>query len=123
MHGEYLILLGLCLLVTLPLEFVIGARVHRSPRRLLAALLPTAIIFLAWDYVGIHRHHWWYDPAKISGITLPGGMPLEELLFFLVIPICALLTLEAVEILLGRIRRRTRRRARPADEETRSRSA
>ncbi|PWH06334.1 lycopene cyclase domain-containing protein [Brachybacterium endophyticum] len=105
MHGEYLIVLGLCLLITLPLEFVIGARVYRRPRRLLAALAPTVLVFLAWDYVGIHRGHWWYAPEKISGITLPGGMPLEELLFFLVIPICGLLTLEAVQTLLAGRRR------------------
>ena len=29
-------------------------------------------------------------------MTLPGRLPLEELLFFLVIPVCAVLTLEAV---------------------------
>ena len=119
MHGEYLLLLAACLAITLPLEFILGARVHRRPRALLLALLPVLLVFGAWDLLGIHRGHWWYEPSRISGVHLPGGMPLEEALFFVVIPICALLTLEAVEILLGRIRRR----ARPADEERRSRSA
>ena len=40
---------------------------------------------------------WWhYDSAYLVGVTLPGRLPLEELLFFLVIPTCAVLTLEAV---------------------------
>lgn len=108
-HAQYLILLGLCLLVTLPLELVLGVRVYRSPRRLLCTLVPVAVVFIAWDLLGIARGHWNYDPASISGILL-GPLPLEELLFFLVIPVCGLLTYEAVgrvgELLRGRGRLR-----------------
>ena len=92
---HYLILLSGCLLVTLPLEFVFGARVWRSPRRLLLSMLPMLVVFLAWDVLGIVRNHWWYEPRFISGLHI-GPLPLEELLFFLVIPICALLSYEAV---------------------------
>lgn len=92
---HYLILLAGCLLVTLPLEFVFGARVWRSPRRLLLSMLPMLVVFLAWDVLGIVRNHWWYEPRFISGLHI-GPLPLEELLFFLVIPICALLSYEAV---------------------------
>lgn len=92
---HYLILLAGCLLVTLPLEFVFGARVWRSPRRLLLSMLPMLVVFLTWDVLGIVRNHWWYEPRFISGLHI-GPLPLEELLFFLVIPICALLSYEAV---------------------------
>jgi hypothetical protein len=30
-------------------------------------------------------------------VILPGGLPLEEVLFFLVIPVCAVLAFEAVK--------------------------
>lgn len=96
MRAEYLLLLAGCLAITLPLEMVLGARVYRRPRALLRALLPVVIVFGAWDLLGIARGHWWYEPARISGITLPGGMPIEELLFFIVIPLCGLLTFEGV---------------------------
>ncbi|MFC0674383.1 lycopene cyclase domain-containing protein [Brachybacterium hainanense] len=105
MPAEYLILLAACVAITLPLELVLGARVYRSPRRLLRALAPVVLVFVAWDLLGVHRGHWWYAPGKITGITLPGGLPLEELLFFLVIPVCGLLTLEGVETVLARLRR------------------
>ena len=36
------------------------------------------------------------------GVTLPGGMAIEELVFFTVIPVCGLLTLETVRIILRR---------------------
>lgn len=92
---QYVILLGGCLLITLPLELVLGARVYRSPRRLLAALGPMLLVFVGWDILGIWRGHWWYSERFISGIHI-GPLPLEELLFFLVIPVCGLLTYEAV---------------------------
>ncbi|UYG15823.1 lycopene cyclase domain-containing protein [Brachybacterium huguangmaarense] len=102
MHGEYLLLLGACVLITLPLEFVLGARVYRRPLAALLAIGPVVLVFGAWDLLGIHRGHWWYEPARISGIELPGSLPLEELAFFVVIPLCGLLTFEAVRTLLAR---------------------
>lgn len=101
MTSEYLLLLLGCLLITLPLEFWPGARVYRRPRRLAAAVLPLAGIFYLWDALAIQRGHWHYSPAHTTGILLPGSVPLEELLFFLVIPVCGLLTFEAVGRILG----------------------
>ncbi|MGA4669915.1 lycopene cyclase domain-containing protein [Propionibacteriaceae bacterium Y1923] len=92
---QYLILLGACVLVTIPLEVVLGARVWRSPRRLVLSMIPMLVVFGVWDVLGIVRGHWWYEPRYMSGIHL-GPLPLEELLFFIVIPICGLLTYEAV---------------------------
>ena len=37
-----------------------------------------------------------FDPDRILGVSLPGGVPLDEILFFMVIPLAAILTLEAV---------------------------
>jgi len=95
-RASYLLLLAACALGTLPLEIRYRARVYRRPRRWLAALAPVVVTFAAWDLYGIARRHWRFDPAQTSGVTLPGGLPLEELLFFVVIPTCALLTYEAV---------------------------
>jgi lycopene beta-cyclase len=101
---QYLVLLGGCLLVTLPLEFAFGARVWRRPRRLAMALLPVVVVFVVWDVVAIARDHWSYAARYVTGIELPGALPIEELAFFVVIPICGLLTLEAVRNLLGESR-------------------
>jgi lycopene cyclase domain-containing protein len=99
---QYLALMGACLIVTLPLELVLGARVWRRPRRLLRALVPTVIVFLAWDTLAIARHHWGFNERYLIGWSLPADVPIEELVFFIAIPICGLLTLEAVRRLLGR---------------------
>ena len=102
---QYLMLMAACLLVTLPLEFVLGARVYRRLRTLLLALLPVVLIFSVWDIVGIVRDHWSYNPRFVTGIRLVFEMPLEELVFFVVIPICGLLTYEAVGSVMARARR------------------
>lgn len=98
---QYLLLMAACLLVTLPLEFVFGARVWRRPRRLLAAMALPVVLFTIWDVVAISREHWRYSPRFTTGWLLPLSFPVEELVFFVVIPICGLLTLEAVRSLLG----------------------
>ncbi len=101
---QYLLLMAGCLLVTLPLEFVFGARVWRRPRRLLFALVPTVLLFVLWDLAAIAREHWTFNARYVTGRQLPGNLPIEELAFFVVIPICGLLTLEAVRRILERAR-------------------
>jgi lycopene cyclase domain-containing protein len=95
-HGTYLLILLACLVGTAPLEFVLHTHVYARWRRLAVAVLPVLVAFGAWDVAAIHAHWWRYDDAYLVGVTLPGHLPLEELLFFLVIPVCAVLTLEAV---------------------------
>jgi lycopene cyclase domain-containing protein len=95
-HYTYLAVLAACLLGTAPLEFLLHTRVYARWQRLLGALLPAVVIFGAWDIAAIHARWWWYERRYLTGVSLPGRLPLEELLFFLVIPTCAVLTLEAV---------------------------
>jgi lycopene cyclase domain-containing protein len=95
-RAVYVLILVACLVGTLPLEFALRTRVYARWPRLLGALLPVLIIFGLWDVAAIRSRWWHYDPRYLVGVTLPGRLPLEELLFFLVIPTCAVLTLEAV---------------------------
>ena len=78
------------------LEVVLRARVYARWRRLLAALVPVVVLFCAWDLYAIAAGHWTFDPERTTGVLLPGGLPLDEVLFFVVVPIAAVLTLEAV---------------------------
>jgi lycopene cyclase domain-containing protein len=102
---QYLIVLGLCLAITAPLE-IFGPGIYRQPRRAIRAIAPVAVAFLVWDAVAIAAGVWTYNADYISGIHLPFRVPLEEALFFVVIPLCALLTYNAVNAILDRSRRR-----------------
>jgi len=92
----YLLILAACLIGTAPLEVFLHTRVYARALRLVQTLIPVAIVFAAWDIAAIHAGWWTYDGDYLVGVRLPGQLPLEELLFFVVIPTCAVLTLEAV---------------------------
>ena len=95
-HLIYLLVLLGCLCVTAPLEVVLKTKVYARWRRLLVALIPGFVIFMAWDVYAIQAGQWTYNFDRMTGLVLPGRLPVEEALFFVVIPICAVLTLEGV---------------------------
>lgn len=100
-HLGYLAMLVFCLLGTAPLELVLRVGVYRRLRRLALSVLPVLPLFVAWDLYAIARGHWTFDPAQVLGVDLPGGLPVEELAFFVVVPLAAVLTLEAVRTVRG----------------------
>jgi lycopene cyclase domain-containing protein len=93
MSWIYPAVLAGCLLATLPLELVLKTRVYAQPRRLVATLVPVLAVFVPWDALAVHAGHWHYQ--HLLGARL-GDLPVEELAFFLVVPVCSILTLEAV---------------------------
>jgi lycopene cyclase domain-containing protein len=98
-------MLAFVLLGTLPLNRYYRLSVLRQPLRLLGAIVPVAVLFVAWDLVATADGQWRFDPAQTFGVRL-WGLPLEEYAFFVVIPLAGILTFEAVTV--ARSRRRTR---------------
>lgn len=89
------VLLG-CLVGTAWLEFFLRTRVYRRTIRLVLTILPVLIVFAIWDAYAIAQGHWTFDPRYVTGVTTVADIPLDEILFFIVIPICAILSFEAV---------------------------
>ena len=98
---QYLLRLGALLAVTLPLEFVPGARVWRRPARLVRTLWLPFVLVLAWEEIAVARHHWRYRPRYLTGWDVPFNLPIEEVVFLAVLPICGLLVFEAMRRLVG----------------------
>lgn len=92
----YLAMLAFTLCGSIWLEIILKVGVIRRIRRVLISILPTAFFFLIWDAYAINRGHWYFDNRQILGIFGPFDIPLEEFLFFIVVPLAALLTIEAV---------------------------
>ena len=109
-HWSYVAMLAFCLVGTLPLVPAFRLTVLRQPRRLLLTILAAGTPFLLWDLHATDVGHWRFDDDQ----TLPwriAGLPLEEIAFFVVIPLVAVLTYEAVRVARRRDRsRRTRQR-------------
>lgn len=101
-HVTYFAVLVGCLAAAIWLEPVLRLGVLRQWRRLAAAVLPVAFAFVLWDIAALRAGHWRLDPEQTTGVVLPAGLPLEELLFFLVIPVCAVLGYEAVRAMRPR---------------------
>jgi lycopene cyclase domain-containing protein len=58
-----------------------------SPLWMLAALVVIALVYTTpWDNYLVATGVWWYDPTRVTGITL-GWVPLEEYTFFVLQPI------------------------------------
>lgn len=89
----YLLVLAGIVLVTLPLGVWTG--VYGQWRRLLLTVIPVLAVFVAWDVYAIGRGHWRFDPDQTTGVGV-GSVPVEELLFFVVVPVAAVIALEAV---------------------------
>jgi lycopene cyclase domain-containing protein len=90
---RYLLILGACAALTAPLEYRAG--VYRRPHRLIATLVPVVLAFGLWDRIAVARGDWWFASRYTIGVHI-AGLPIEEWLFFVVIPICAVLTFESL---------------------------
>jgi lycopene cyclase domain-containing protein len=92
----YLSVLLACLLGTAWLEYFLRTKVYRRIIRLTLTVAPVLVVFSIWDAYAIAQGHWTFDSRFITGVTLIANIPLDEILFFIVIPICAILSFEAV---------------------------
>ena len=102
LHWSYVAMLAFCLAGTLPLVPAFRLDVLRQPRRLLLTVLLAGTPFLLWDLYATHAGHWRFDADQ----TLPprvAGIPLEEVAFFVVIPVVSVLTFEAVKVVRRRV--------------------
>lgn len=96
-HASYAAMLAFVLAGSLPLHWFYHLSVLRQPLRLLAAIVPVAVLFLAWDLMATAAGQWRFDPAQTFAARL-WGLPLEEYAFFVVIPLAGILTYEAVGV-------------------------
>lgn len=91
----YLGVLLFILLGTVWLEFVIGAQVLRKPKRLIISILPVFTGLVIWDIYAIRSGHWWFNDDYVTGWQI-GIVPIEEILFFIIVPIAMIYSFEAV---------------------------
>lgn len=95
-HWGYMAMLIFTVLGSFWLEIFLKVGVLRRVRRMVLSIAPVALAFIGWDAYAISRHHWRFDSSQILQVYGPFHIPLEEYLFFLVVPIAAIMTLEAV---------------------------
>jgi lycopene cyclase domain-containing protein len=92
----YVGMLGFTVIGSFWLEALLKVNVLKRSKRWALSILPIAIPFIGWDAYAISRQQWSFDPAQILEIYGPFDIPIEEYLFFLIVPIAAIMTIEAV---------------------------
>ncbi|MEO3939117.1 lycopene cyclase domain-containing protein [Dermatophilaceae bacterium Soc4.6] len=98
-HLAYAAMLAFVLVGTLPLHRVFDLDLAHQVRRVALSVLPVAVVFVGWDVAATAAGHWSFDPAQVLPLRVL-GLPLEELSFFVVVPLAGLLTYEAVGAVL-----------------------
>ena len=85
MKGLYLLLDGLMLFF--PIVFSFGSRVHyfEKWRSVLFASFIVAVPFLIWDFIFTENGFWGFNSDYLIGLNI-GNLPVEEVLFFFIVP-------------------------------------
>ena len=71
-------------------------------RALLAGIFVMMLVFIPWDVAFSSRGVWGFAPDYVSGLYLI-GLPIEEWLFFVVIPYCVMFSFEVIRYFFPKI--------------------
>lgn len=99
--SKYMLVLALSGAVPFILSFWPGLKFYRNLKALAYSIGLILIIFGAWDVFATWRKHWYFNPDQVWNFRII-NLPLEEVLFFVVIPFCCIFTWEALKYLRQR---------------------
>ncbi|HZL09797.1 MAG TPA: lycopene cyclase domain-containing protein [Prolixibacteraceae bacterium] len=92
----YLIILAASVTVPLILSFDKKVQYYKNLKYILPAILVTAAVFLAWDINFTEALVWSFNSEYTIGIAFK-GLPIEEWLFFFVIPYACVFNYEVLK--------------------------
>lgn len=88
-NWEYFLVLFLCLFFPIILYFHPKYPLKGKMLIAFSSITLSAIPYLLWDVWATERGHWSFNPKYITGNFIY-NLPVEEVLFFFVIPFCIL---------------------------------
>ncbi|MBS3776636.1 MAG: lycopene cyclase domain-containing protein [Bacteroidales bacterium] len=98
----YLFLLLIAIAYPLAKSFESRIRFYTKLKYIIPAIIITAIPFLIWDIIFENHHIWSFSSDHTIGVNML-GLPLEEWLFFLIIPYACFFIYETVIYFAGRV--------------------
>ncbi|WP_301924357.1 lycopene cyclase domain-containing protein [Ferruginibacter sp.] len=94
-HYTYFLILACSLAGPLALSFDKKVAFNKKWKWLFPAIVLPAILYIAWDVFFTAKNVWSFNEAYISGIKII-NLPIEEVLFFFVVPYCCVFIYECV---------------------------
>jgi lycopene cyclase domain-containing protein len=101
-HLTYLMILAASLAGPLLLSFDKKVAFYKHWKALFMAMILPALFYIIWDSFFIARGVWSFNEAYITGIRLY-NVPLEEVLFFFVVPYCCVFIYACVRAYFPRL--------------------
>jgi lycopene cyclase domain-containing protein len=95
----YLIILIVSVSVPLALSFDKKVQYYKKLKYIIPAILVTAAIFILWDINFTEARIWGFHPEYTIGLDFK-GLPIEEWLFFLVVPYSCVFIYEVLKVYL-----------------------
>jgi lycopene cyclase domain-containing protein len=87
----------------------------RAPRFWRTFLIVDSIVlavYLFWDYWAIEKKIWSFDPEQTTGLKVLGIIPIEEVLFFIIVPLMSIITYLALINLIAKYKQSSKDRVR-----------
>jgi len=97
----YALLLAGSVLAPFALSFDKKVAFYRRWKALFPATLITAAVFIVWDIYFTKHNVWWFNKDFVTGLFI-AGLPIEEWLFFIIIPYCCIFIYEVSRAYLKR---------------------
>ncbi|MBK7882946.1 MAG: lycopene cyclase domain-containing protein [Chitinophagaceae bacterium] len=94
-HHTYLIILAASLVGPLLLSFDKKVAFYKKWKYLFPAMVIPALFYIAWDIYFTAKGIWSFNENCITGIKL-SNLPVEEVLFFFVVPYCCIFIYECL---------------------------
>ena len=101
---QHFIYLAVDLIILLPFVFKINDSRLGFAKRRFSIIMSTGIVlavFAVWDIFAVRANVWAFNPSYIIGIRF-AGLPLEEILFFISVPVTSILVWESTGYWKGR---------------------
>jgi lycopene cyclase domain-containing protein len=95
LHYTYFLILAASLAGPLALSFDKKVGFYKKWKWLFPSMIIPGLLYIAWDIFFTSKGVWWFNEDYISGIKLV-NLPIEEVLFFFVVPYCCIFIYECI---------------------------
>lgn len=91
-HLNYLGVLAFIAICAVGVNLGFRIRIFKRWKTFLLADAFIVLVYVSWDIWASQRKAWYFDDRQIVGLKLFGVLPIEELLFFIIVPLIVVLS-------------------------------